>query len=66
MQPLAVTLLADFDSIFSVIQSVESMDRLVRISSIRVTRKEAEADVSAPALEAAIGLHAMYDIMEVE
>ncbi len=66
VQPLAVTLLADFDSIFSVIQSVESMDRLVRISSIRVTRKEAEADVSAPALEAAIGLHAMYDIMEVE
>ncbi len=66
VQPLAVTLLADFDSIFSVIQSVESMNRLVRISSIRVTRKEAEADASTPALEAVIGLYAMYDIMEVE
>jgi|TARA_B100000959_G_scaffold286307_1_gene364400 Tfp pilus assembly protein PilO len=65
-QPLAVTLCADFESIFSVIQNVESMDRLVRISSVRVTRKESESDVLAPALEAAIGLHAMYDIVEVE
>ena len=66
VQPLAVTLYADFESIFSVIQNVESMDRLVRISSVRITRKETESDVLAPSLEAAIGLHAMYDIAEGE
>ena len=66
VQPLAVTLHADFESIFSVIQNVESMNRLVRVSSIRMTRKESESDVSEPALEAAIGLHAMYDTLEVE
>ena len=66
IQPLAVTLHADFNSIFSVIQNVESMNRLVRVSSIRMTRKESESEESAPALQAAIGLHAMYDTVEVE
>jgi len=66
VQPLAVTLHAQFDSIFSVIQDVESMNRLVRVSSLRVTRKETQSDEFAPALEAAIGLHAMYDMMEVD
>ena len=66
VQPLAVTLHADFDSIFSVVQNVESMNRLVRVSSIRLTRSESAADSTAPALEAAIGLHAMYDNREVE
>tara|TARA_B100000959_G_C14876427_1_gene580631 strand:- start:470 stop:1033 length:564 start_codon:yes stop_codon:yes gene_type:complete len=64
VQPLAVTLHADFGSIFTVIQNVESMDRLVQISSVRVSRKEADADKTAPVLEAAIGLHAMYDMEE--
>jgi Tfp pilus assembly protein PilO len=66
VQPLAVTLHADFDSIFSVIQNVESMNRLVRVSSIRLTRRESDADSTAPALEAAIGLHAMYDNWKAE
>jgi Tfp pilus assembly protein PilO len=64
VQPLAVTLHADFESIFTVIQNVESMNRLVQISSVRVSRKEADADKTAPVLEAAIGLHAMYDMEE--
>tara|TARA_B100000959_G_scaffold196610_1_gene205583 strand:- start:73 stop:630 length:558 start_codon:yes stop_codon:yes gene_type:complete len=66
VQPLAVTLHANFSSAFSVIQNVESMNRLVRVSSIRLTRKESEQDITAPLLEAAIGLHAMYDLVEVE
>ncbi len=66
VQPLAVTLHADFESIFSVINNVETMNRLVRVSSIRMIRNESDADASAPALEAAIGLHAMYDTVEVE
>ena len=40
------------------------MDRLVQISSVRVSRKEADADETAPVLEAAIGLNAMYDMEE--
>ena len=62
IQPFAVTLHADFGSIFTVIENVESMDRLVQISSVRVSRKEADADETAPVLEAGIGLHAMYDM----
>ena len=45
----------------TVFQVGGSMNRLVRVSSIRLTRKESEADISTPALEAAIGLHAMYN-----
>jgi hypothetical protein len=52
---------ADFDSIFSVIENVESMNRLVRISSLRITTKDLDSFGEAPVLEAAIGLHAMYD-----
>ena len=65
-QTLAVTLHADFESIFSVIQNVEAMNRLVRVSSVRMIRKESDSDATAPALEAAIGLHAMYDVLEEE
>ena len=66
VQPLAVTLHADFESIFTVIQNVESMNRLVRVSSVRMIRKESDANVSAPALEASIGLLAMYNTVEVD
>ena len=61
VQPLAVLLHADFDSIFSVIQNVESMNRFIRISSLRITANDVENDGNMPVLEAAIGLHAMYD-----
>jgi hypothetical protein len=61
VQPLAVTLHADFDSIFSVIENVESMNRLIRVSSLRITAKDVEKDGEVPILDAAIGLHAMYD-----
>lgn len=64
IQPLAVTLHADFDSIFSVMQQVDSMKRLVQVSSVRMSRREADADETAPVLEAAIGLHAYYDMEE--
>ncbi len=61
IQPLAVTLHADFDSIFSVIHNVESMNRFIRVSSLRITSKDIENNGDLPVLEAAIGLHAMYD-----
>ena len=65
MQPLAVTMQSDFDSIFNIIQNVETMNRFVKISSLRVTRSEREASIEAPTLDAAIGIHAMYDASEV-
>jgi Tfp pilus assembly protein PilO len=61
--PLAVTLHADFDSIFSIVDRVESMERLVNVASIRLSRSSKDADATAPPLEAAIGLHAVYDPM---
>ena len=64
VQPLAVTMHAGFEEIFLVIQNVESMNRLVQVSSIRMSRREADADETAPVLEAAIGLHAFYDLEE--
>ena len=65
MQPLAVTMQSDFDSIYNIIQNVETMNRFVKISSLRITRSEKEASIEAPTLDAAIGIHAMYDTMEV-
>jgi Tfp pilus assembly protein PilO len=61
IQPLAVTLHADFDAIFSVVQNVESMNRLIRISSLRISSSESDSASESPVLEASIGLHAMYD-----
>ena len=62
VQPLAVTLHADFDSIFSVIQKVESMQRLIRVSSLHISTNQSMSESEMPILEAAVGLHAMYDI----
>jgi hypothetical protein len=64
VQPLAITMEADFDSIFSVIQQAESMGRLVRVSSVRISRSERKADSASATLEAAVGLHAPFDPME--
>ena len=64
MQPLAVTMQSDFISIYNIIHNVETMNRFVKISSLRITRSEKEASIEAPTLDAAIGIHAMYDAME--
>lgn len=66
LQPLAITMEADFDSIFSVIQQAESMNRLIRISSIRISRPEREANRSTVMLEAAVGLHAPFNYLEAQ
>ncbi|HJN71259.1 MAG TPA: type 4a pilus biogenesis protein PilO [Phycisphaerales bacterium] len=64
VQPLAITMEADFESIFSVIRQAESMGRLVRVSSVRITRPDRDADSSSAILEAAVGLHAPFNPME--
>jgi Tfp pilus assembly protein PilO len=64
VQPLAITMEADFDSIFSVIKQAESMDRLIRVSSVRIKRAFRKPDFSSEILEAAVGLHAPFNPME--
>ena len=64
VQPLAITMEADFNSIFRVIRLAETMGRLIRVSSVRITRPEREADSRSVTLEAAIGLHASFNPME--
>ena len=61
LQPLAVSMKADFNSIYSIIQNVESLNRLVRVASVKMMRRERESDIEQPFLEAAIGLHALYE-----
>ena len=63
-QPLAITMEADFNSIFRVIRLAETMGRLIRVSSVRITRPEREADSRSVTLEAAIGIHASFNPME--
>jgi len=64
VQPLAITIEADFNSIFSVIRKAESMDRLIRVSSIRISSQPSENLGVATTLEAAVGLHAPFDPRE--
>lgn len=62
--PIAVTLEGDFDAIFSVIHKAEALDRLLRVSSVRITRPDDDGSTTAPVLEAAIGLHAVFDPLQ--
>ena len=60
--PLTVEMVADFPSIFSLIRTVESQDRLVRISSLRIDRipDERSDNPQSRLAEATIQLDAIY------
>ncbi len=64
VQPLAITMEADFESIFAVIRQAESMGRLVRVSSVRIAQPGRNTDSDPTILEAAVGLHAPFNPME--
>jgi Tfp pilus assembly protein PilO len=64
--PLTIDMTSDFDSIFRTLQAAEAMSRLVRVSSLRLTRWMPEKDESADPLDselitATIGLEAIYE-----
>jgi Tfp pilus assembly protein PilO len=72
--PLTVDMEANFDSVFALLQRVESLDRLVRVASVRIglgtnrtgsgnsrTSAPAVRPDSTPVLRASIGLEAIYD-----
>ncbi len=61
--PLNVEMDSNFDSVFALIRSAESMERLVRIASVRIQcdRSEDQSDIDGhPILTASVGLEAIY------
>ena len=58
--PLTVDLEARFDAIFALLRAAESMDRLLRVSSIKVVCNRPE-DVDEPFTKATVVLDAVYD-----
>lgn len=61
--PLTVDMEASFDSLFALIRNAESLNRLVRITSVRAaisTTKRDPIPGAPPLLKAAVGLEAIY------
>jgi Tfp pilus assembly protein PilO len=61
--PLTVDMEAKFDSVFALLKNAESIDRLVRIVSVKVSckRDENETRIAQPLVKASIGLEAIFD-----
>jgi Tfp pilus assembly protein PilO len=60
--PLSVDMKGSFQSIFELLQAAESMDRLVRITSVRVsTNREQQQDPDEPVLSATMSLDAIFE-----
>ena len=66
LMPLTVDMAATFDSVFALMRSAESMNRLLRVSSLKVAVKptgkdgDGRAGDDVPVLEASLGIEAMY------
>ncbi len=59
--PLMVDMEATFDSVFALVRSAESVDRLVRVSSVRMMCKRDEAQNDRPILKATVSLDAIFE-----
>jgi Tfp pilus assembly protein PilO len=64
--PLTVDMESTFDSVFALIQNVESIDRLVRVSSVRIGCKrevnaQTAAQIDAPIVKATVSLEAIFE-----
>lgn len=60
--PLTVDLAATFDSVFALLRSAESMNRLLRVASVKVICKRTDDDTTdIPVLHASLGLEAIYE-----
>jgi len=64
--PLTVDLEATFDSVFALIRAAELMDRLVRVSSVRMAAERQGDGSGVPVLTASVGLEVIYDPPSVE
>ena len=59
--PLTVDMEATFESVFALIQSAESVKRLVRVASVRINCKRDEKSPQASSVRATIVLEAIFD-----
>lgn len=60
--PLTVELDATFDSVFALLRSAESMNRLLRVASVKVICKRTDDETTdIPVLQASLGLEAIYE-----
>ena len=64
--PLVVELETTFDNIFDVIQRVEQLKRLVRVTSITMTCRDVEFEQTQPTLRASIGMDVVYEHLDSE
>jgi Tfp pilus assembly protein PilO len=59
--PLVVELETNFGHAFDVIRRVEALDRLVRVTSVRMSSNQGEMERGASTITAAVGLDVVYE-----
>lgn len=59
-KPLDIEIRAVFDSVFAVIQAVESLDQLTRITAIHMAAGERASEAESPVLTASINVEAIF------
>jgi len=60
--PVKVEMSATFESIFALIRAAESMEQLMRVSSVKVIcKRDEKTSDTLPMLNASVGLEAIYD-----
>lgn len=59
--PLTVDMESTFDSVFALIRAAERMQRLVRVSAVRIQCKRDKDQSEPPIVSASIGLEAIFD-----
>lgn len=59
--PLVVELETTFENVYDIVHRVEGLDRLVRVTSIRMSSRDAQFEQMTPTLHAAIGLDVVYE-----
>ncbi|MDG2055350.1 MAG: type 4a pilus biogenesis protein PilO [Phycisphaerales bacterium] len=59
-KPLDIEIRAVFDSVFAVVQAVESLDQLTRITAIHMAAEERASGAESPVLTASINVEAIF------
>ena len=59
-KPLDIEIRAVFDSVFAVVQAVESLDQLTRITAIHMAAGERAGEAESPVLTASINVEAIF------
>jgi hypothetical protein len=59
--PVTADMTATFDSVLALVDTAESMNRLVRVASLRMMCKRDDQKSDVPLLKASVGLEVIYD-----